>query len=53
MMLSRMTNEARLVAALGLIAFAFSGCGTPAKESAASAKVTFHVKEMGDKLHLF
>ena len=53
MMLSRMTNETRLVAVLGLMAFAFSGCGKPANDSTTSAKVTFHVSEMGERLHLF
>ena len=57
MMLNRMTNEFRFAAALGLIAFAFSGCGPPANDSATGkpvgAKVTFHVNGMGERLHLF
>ena len=57
MMFDRRTNETRLVAALGLMAFAFSGCGTPTKDSvtvkSVSAKVTFQVSGMGERLHLF
>ena len=41
------------VAVLGLMVFAFSGCGKPANDSATSAKVTFHVNEMRERLHLF
>ena len=52
-----MINEVRLVAAFGLMAFAFSGCGTPTKDSvtvkSVSAKVTFQVSGMGERLHLF
>ena len=48
-----MTNETRIVAALGLMAFVVIGCGKPANDSATSAKVTFHVNEMGERLHLF
>ena len=40
-------------AVLGLMAFAFSGCGKPANDSATSAKVTVHVNEMRERLHLF
>ena len=52
-MLCRMTNETRIVAVLGLMAFVVSGCGKPVNDSATSAKVTFHVNEMGERLHLF
>ena len=48
-----MTKHTRIVAVLGLMAFVVSGCGKPANDSTTSAKVTFHVNEMGERLHLF